>query len=83
MKLKHPQIDSTQRSSPRHVIIKPSKIKHREIILNAVREKKTHQIQGNPKEKGYHQIPQQKPCSPIYNSIKNDKRNQGSETPIH
>ena len=37
-----------RRNMPRHILIKLSKIKYKEKILKAAREKKTNKIQGNP-----------------------------------
>ena len=36
-----------RRNMPRHIVIKLAKIKHKEKILKAVREKTTNNIQGN------------------------------------
>ena len=37
-----------RRNTPRHILIKLSKIKYKENILKATREKKTNNTQGNP-----------------------------------
>ena len=37
-----------RRNTPRHTLIKLSKIKYKENILKAAREKKTNNTQGNP-----------------------------------
>ena len=38
-----------RRNVPRHILIKLSKIKYKEKILKAAREKSTNNIQGNPR----------------------------------
>ena len=39
-----------RRNMPRHILIKLSKIKYKEKILKAAREKQTDNIQGNPRK---------------------------------
>ena len=40
--------DKSKKNTPRHILMKLSKIKYKENILKAAREKKTNNTQGNP-----------------------------------
>ena len=61
-----PNTRDPRRTTPRHIIIKMAKIKDKDSVLKAEREKMS-PIKENPS--GYHQISKQKPYRPVENGI--------------
>ena len=57
-----PNTGVPKRTTPRHLIIKMAKIKDKDRVLKAARERKKITYKGNPT--GYHQSSQQKPYRP-------------------
>ena len=62
-----PMTRDPRRETPRHIIIKMAKIKDKDKVLKAAREKKRLPIKENPS--GYHQTSQQKPYRPEENGM--------------
>ena len=56
-----------RRTTPRHIIIKMAKIKDKDRVLKAARERKRSPTKENPS--GYHQTSQQKPYRPEENGM--------------
>ena len=56
-----------KRTTPRHIIMKMAKIKAKDIVLKAARERKKVTYRENPS--GYHQTSQQKPYRPEENGM--------------
>ena len=65
--LRTPMRRDPRRATPRHIIIKMAKIKDKDKVLKAARERKKSPTKENPS--GYHQTSQQKPYRPEENGM--------------